>query len=415
MREYALVFVVAAAVTFLVTPLTRRFALRIGALAEIRDRDVHAVPTPRLGGLAMFAGLAAGLLVAGQLPFLSAVSRDYGEPRAVLAAGFLICLLGAVDDRFGIDAITKLAGQVLAAGVMVLLGIQLSYALLPNGETVALGPETAVPLTILLTVVLVNALNFVDGLDGLAAGVAAIAALAEFAYSYQIAVNNGLYRATPATLIAVATAGVCIGFLPHNFYPARQFMGDSGSMLVGLLLAASVTSVTGQVSYGGIAGGDALPSLLPLAVPLMVLAVPFVDLALAVVRRTRAGRSPFSPDKQHLHHRLLEIGHSHVRAVLLMWMWAALLGFGGVLASFSNSPIPVATAFVLLTLLSLILVRYPGRGSGSSHRAAGRHAGRASADRTARPPVLPPNERAVPPGAGTEPSGRGNPALGTRA
>jgi UDP-GlcNAc:undecaprenyl-phosphate GlcNAc-1-phosphate transferase len=280
---------------------------------------------------------------------------------------------------------------------------------------VALGPETAVPLTILLTVVLVNALNFVDGLDGLAAGVAAIAALAEFAYSYQIAVNNGLYRATPATLIAVATAGVCIGFLPHNFYPARQFMGDSGSMLVGLLLAASVTSVTGQVSYGGIAGGDALPSLLPLAVPLMVLAVPFVDLALAVVRRTRAGRSPFSPDKQHLHHRLLEIGHSHVRAVLLMWMWAALLGFGGVLASFSNSPIPVATAFVLLTLLSLILVRYPGRGSGSSNRAAGRHAERASADRTARPPVLPPNERAAPPDAGTEPSDRGNPALGTRA
>jgi UDP-GlcNAc:undecaprenyl-phosphate GlcNAc-1-phosphate transferase len=204
-REYALVFVVAAAVTFLVTPLTRRLALRVGALAEIRDRDVHAVPTPRLGGLAMLAGLAAGLLVAAQLPFLSAVSRDYGEPRAVLVAGLLICLLGAVDDRFGIDAVTKLAGQVLSAGVMVLLGIQLSYALLPNGETVALGPETSVPLTVLLTVVLVNALNFVDGLDGLAAGVAAIAALAEFAYSYQIAVNNGLYRATPVSCRTTST------------------------------------------------------------------------------------------------------------------------------------------------------------------------------------------------------------------
>jgi UDP-GlcNAc:undecaprenyl-phosphate GlcNAc-1-phosphate transferase len=170
-------------------------------------------------------------------------------------------------------------------------------------------------------------------------------------------------------------------------------MGDSGSMLVGLLLAASVTSVTGQVSYGGIAGGDALPSLLPLAVPLMVLAVPFVDLALAVVRRTRAGRSPFSPDKQHLHHRLLEIGHSHVRAVLLMWMWAALLGFGGVLASFANSPLPVLAVFVLLTLLSLILVRYPGRRTGGvSHR---RRAGPVVADRTTRPPVPPPNERPV--------------------
>jgi UDP-GlcNAc:undecaprenyl-phosphate/decaprenyl-phosphate GlcNAc-1-phosphate transferase len=408
-REYALVFVVAAAVTFLVTPLTRRFALRIRALTEVRDRDVHAIPTPRLGGLAMLAGLAAGLLVAAQLPFLSAVSRDYGEPRAVLVAGVLICLLGAVDDKFGMDALTKLAGQVVSAGVMVLLGIQLSYALLPNGETVALGPETAVPLTVLLTVVLVNALNFVDGLDGLAAGVAAIAALAEFAYSYQIAVNNGLYRATPATLIAVATAGVCIGFLPHNFNPARQFMGDSGSMLVGLLLAASVTSVTGQVSYGGIAGGNALPSLLPLAVPLMVLAVPFVDLALAVVRRTRAGRSPFSPDKQHLHHRLLEIGHSHVRAVLLMWLWAALLGFGGVLASFSDKPLPVLGGVIVLTLLSTVLVRSPIRRRSSSARTAagaggaGGAAGAAGAAGTAaisaasgqfsRPTVLPPGEQ----------------------
>jgi UDP-GlcNAc:undecaprenyl-phosphate GlcNAc-1-phosphate transferase len=268
---------------------------------------------------------------------------------------------------------------------MVLLGIQLSYAPLPSGDLVALGPETAAPLTVLLAVVLVNALNFVDGLDGLAAGVAAIAALAEFAYSYQIAVNNGLYRATPATLIAVATAGVCIGFLPHNFSPARQFMGDSGSMLVGLLLAASVTSVTGQVSYGGIAGGDALPSLLPLAVPLLVLAVPFVDLALAVVRRTRSGRSPFSPDKQHLHHRLLEIGHSHVRAVLLLWLWSALLGFGGVVASFSDSPYPIFGGVAVLALLSLMLVRAPRRRARRARAAA-------VGDPRLRPPVLPPSE-----------------------
>ncbi len=368
MREYALVLVVSAAVTFLVTPLTRQLALRIGAMASVRDRDVHVTPTPRLGGLAMLAGLGAGLLVAAQLPFLSSVSRDYGDARAVLLAGVVICVLGAVDDRWPIDAVTKLAGQVVAAGVMVLLGIQLSFALLPNGELQSLGPETAVPLTVLLTVVLVNAMNFVDGLDGLAAGMAGIAALAEFAYSYQIAVTNGLYRATPATLLATVTAGVCLGFLPHNINPARQFMGDSGSMLIGLLLAASVTSVTGEVSYAGIAGGEALPSLIPLAVPVLVLFVPFLDLLLAVVRRTRAGRSPFSPDKLHLHHRLLEIGHSQRRAVALMWFWAALLGFGGVLASFSPAPAVIVLVVAVLAALSLLVVRAPTRGPRAGRR-----------------------------------------------
>jgi len=367
-REYALVLVVSAAVTFLVTPLTRQLAMRIGAMASVRDRDVHVTPTPRLGGLAMLAGLGAGLLVAAQLPFLSSVSRDYGDARAVLLAGVVICVLGAVDDRWPIDAVTKLAGQVVAAGVMVLLGIQLSFALLPNGELQSLGPETAVPLTVLLTVVLVNAMNFVDGLDGLAAGMAGIAALAEFAYSYQIAVTNGLYRATPATLLATVTAGVCLGFLPHNINPARQFMGDSGSMLIGLLLAASVTSVTGEVSYAGIAGGEALPSLIPLAVPVLVLFVPFLDLLLAVVRRTRAGRSPFSPDKLHLHHRLLEIGHSQRRAVALMWFWAALLGFGGVLASFSPAPAVIVLVVAVLAALSLLVVRAPTRGPRAGRR-----------------------------------------------
>ncbi len=208
-REYVLVFLVSAAVTFLVTPLTRRFAVRTGAMASPRDRDVHVIPTPRLGGLAMYAGLAAGLLVAGAaalpvlgLPRLRRAARRPGRRRRSSACS------APIDDKWPIDALTKLAGQVAAASVMVLLGVQLSFAILPNGNTASLGPETAVPLTMLLTVVLVNAMNFVDGLDGLAAGVAAIAALAGFAYSYHISVTNGMYRATPATLLAVATAGV---------------------------------------------------------------------------------------------------------------------------------------------------------------------------------------------------------------
>jgi UDP-GlcNAc:undecaprenyl-phosphate GlcNAc-1-phosphate transferase len=358
-REYALVFLVTAAVTFLFTPLARRFATRVGALAEVRDRDVHALPTPRMGGLAMYAGVVGGMLTAAQLPFLSSVFRDYGEPRAVLIAGAAICLLGAIDDRWPIDALTKLAGQVACAGAMVLLGVQLSFALLPNGDEFSLTAETAVPLTVLVTVVLINAVNFIDGLDGLAAGVAGIAAIATFIYAYELSVSNHIYRATPAALLAVVTAGVCAGFLPHNFNPAKLFMGDSGSMLIGLMLAASMTSVTGEVSYGGVAGSTALPSLIPILVPLAVLAVPFLDLLLAVVRRTRAGRSPFAPDKMHLHHRLLEIGNSHTKAVLLMWFWAALLGFGGVAASFSSGPVMVLAIVAGLALLSLLTLRSP--------------------------------------------------------
>jgi UDP-GlcNAc:undecaprenyl-phosphate GlcNAc-1-phosphate transferase len=360
-REYLLVFVVSAAVTFLATPLARVFAMRIGAVAGVRDRDVHAIPTPRLGGLAMLAGLYAGLEVADRLPFLSVVSQDWSETRAVLVAGTLICLLGVADDRWELDSLTKLAGQVAAAGIMVLLGVQWSFAIDRNSETtLSFGPETAVPLSILVTVVLINAMNFIDGLDGLAAGVAAIASLATFYFAYEIAVIDGFYRASPAALLAAVTAGVCVGFLPHNFNPARLFMGDSGSMLIGLLSAASMISVTGQVAYGGYAGPSrSYPSLIPLAIPVAVLAVPFLDLGLAVIRRTRAGRSPFAADKMHLHHRMLEIGNSHVRAVLFMYFWAALVGFGGVAASFSASPLPilVATVGVGLAALLALLVR----------------------------------------------------------
>ncbi|WP_322748059.1 MULTISPECIES: MraY family glycosyltransferase [unclassified Frankia] len=365
MREYLLVFAVSAAVTFLCTPVARGFAIWIGAVATVRDRDVHAVPTPRLGGLAMLAGVAAGLEVADELPFLSSVSRDWAEPHAVGVASVVICLLGVVDDRWPLDAVTKLAGQVAAAGVMVLLGVQWSFAVNPDSDTTfSLGPETAVPLSIFATVVLVNAMNFIDGLDGLAAGVAAIAAGATFYFAYEVAVINHFSRAAPGALLAAVTAGVCLGFLPHNFNPASLFMGDSGSMLVGLLSAASMISVTGQVAYGGYAGPSrSLPSLIPLAIPLAVLAVPFIDLGLAVIRRTRAGRSPFAADKMHLHHRMLEIGKSHVRAVLIMYFWAALLGFGGVAASFSRQPLPILAAVVGLGLIGLLVLLLVGQRS----------------------------------------------------
>jgi UDP-GlcNAc:undecaprenyl-phosphate GlcNAc-1-phosphate transferase len=215
-----------------------------------------------------------------------------------------------------------------------------------------------------IVVATVNAVNFVDGLDGLAAGVVGIAALAFFLYCYQLSAANAVTRATTGALLSAALAGVCAGFLVHNFHPARLFMGDSGSMLIGLVLSATAITVTTQFSAEDIAlGADGasasfLPMLLPLALPILILIVPLADLVMAVVRRTRAGRSPFAPDKMHLHHRLLEIGHSHRRAVLIMWAWAGLIAFSTVLASLRTGVtvwVVIGSAFAITLLLTFVL------------------------------------------------------------
>jgi UDP-GlcNAc:undecaprenyl-phosphate/decaprenyl-phosphate GlcNAc-1-phosphate transferase len=345
MREYLLVFITAFAVTYLLAVLARELAMKFGAFAEVRDRDVHEVPIPYFGGVAMLAGLGAAILVASKLPFLSHTpdrGHIFHDARAILLGGALICLVGVIDDIYELDAVTKFAGEVLAAGVVVVQGVQLLWLPLPGGGSVSmftLGGSQAALLTVIIIVTTVNAVNFVDGLDGLAAGVVGIGAVAFFSFSVLLIFVNGQQIFTTAAMLTAALAGACLGFLPHNFWPARMFMGDSGALLIGLMLSCSAISLTGQFSANnintGIAGAKAslLPEVLPLILPFAVLVVPFVDLVLAVVRRTRAGRSPFSPDKKHLHHRLLEIGHSQRRAVLVMYLWAGLVAFGVVLVS----------------------------------------------------------------------------------
>ena len=372
MREYLLVFLVAAATTYLLTVIAREIALRTGAVAKVRDRDVHAVPIPYLGGLAMLGGLVAAYLVARELPFLAAsgplVFRDAG---IVLIAGALICAVGVLDDLFELDALTKLGGQVLAAGFLIAFGVQYVFFVGQDGTQYPLDPAQGALLTGFVVVATVNAVNFVDGLDGLAAGVVGVGALAFFVFRYQLANINNVSLATTGALLSAALAGACAGFLPHNFHQARLFMGDSGSMLIGLVLSASAVTLTGQFNPDQISGGSnvlptVLPTLLPLLLPLTILVIPLLDLVLAVVRRTRAGRSPFAPDKQHLHHRLLEIGHSHRRAVLIMWMWAALVAFGTVLISlYRYEPwmwVSVGTLAVLTLAVTFLLprVRRPG-------------------------------------------------------
>src|SRR3954452_14483401 len=246
MREYVLTGAVVAAVCYLLTPYVRRFAEAIGAYTAVRDRDVHTIPTPRLGGIGMFAGICAGLLVASRLPTLQR-AFDTSEVRGVLFGGTLLIAIGVADDKWGLDALTKLAGQILAAGIMVLQGVQLLYVPIPHVGTVSLGPDLGVPLTVLFVVITINAVNFIDELDGLAAGVVAIAAVAFFAYSYELSVVRHIDRANTSTLVTVVLAGACLGFLPHNFNPARVFMGDSGSMLLGLMLSSSAITLLGRL------------------------------------------------------------------------------------------------------------------------------------------------------------------------
>jgi UDP-GlcNAc:undecaprenyl-phosphate GlcNAc-1-phosphate transferase len=362
LREYALVFCVAAAVTFLLTPVVRVLARRWGAVARPRDRDVHAIPTPRLGGVAIFAGMAVALLVANLMPTLQRTYQTGSETTAVLIAGGIICLLGVLDDRWELDSLTKLAGQVFAAGIMVLLGVQLLTLYVPWGGvgTLSFGRNDSVGLTVLLCLLTINAINFIDGLDGLAAGVSGISALAFFAYSYHMAREGYDDVAFAPTLLSAVLAGACVGFLPHNFSPARVFMGDSGSMLIGLTLAASAVTASTRIDPQTNTGAaSTLPLYLPYLLPLVVVAVPLVDLVLAVLRRVRAGRSPFAPDKMHLHHRLLEIGHSHRRAVLLIYFWSALLAFGGVAVSILNDPLLVLSVVAALAAVALVLSSVP--------------------------------------------------------
>lgn len=364
-REYLLVMLTAAVTTFLLTGLVRLLAIRVGAVAYPRVRDVHVKPMPRMGGVAMYGGVLAATFLAANLPALSRGFAYSKDSLAVLIAGGLIVLVGALDDRFELDSLTKLAGQVTAAGILVLSGVQWFVFWVPWGGTdghvgqlLVLGSNQGQLLTVLLVVAMINAMNFVDGLDGLASGIGLISAAATFVFCLSVLDRqNGDVNAYPPALIAAAIAGACLGFLPHNFQPAKIFMGDSGSMLIGLMLATASTSASGRIIYTGSGPGDTIALLSPLLVVAAVLFVPLLDLIMAVVRRTKAGKSPFHADKMHLHHRLLEIGHSQRRAVLLMYLWAAVIAFGAVSLTLFNTWVVgwvVALTVLLAAIISLI-------------------------------------------------------------
>lgn len=355
MRVYLLVMLVAAAVTYLTTPLARWVALRTGAITAVRARDVHSVPTPRLGGLAILLGMAVALVLASQMPFLAGVFEQR-TAWAILGGATLVAILGAADDIWDLDWFTKLIGQVLAAGVMAWVGNVQLVSVPIGGRTIG-SAWLSLAATVLVVVVAINAVNFVDGLDGLAAGLIAIGGTGFFVYTYLLTqdVSQSDYS-NVATVVMAVLVGACLGFLPHNFHPARIFMGDSGSMVIGLTIAAAGIVVTGQIDPTIVSERQAIPAYLPILLPVAILVLPLLDMGLAVVRRLGAGKSPFHPDSRHLHHRLLQLGHSHRRAVVIMYLWTALVALGAAaLARWSTTTTlaVVGVGAVVVLLLTL--------------------------------------------------------------
>ncbi|OKL46427.1 undecaprenyl-phosphate alpha-N-acetylglucosaminyl 1-phosphate transferase [Boudabousia liubingyangii] len=325
MKVYVLILLIAMAFTALITPVIRQLTLATNIFTPVRDRDVHDHPIPRLGGVAMMFGFVGAMVMASRMPFLDDIFLS-SQGWTVVWAAVAICFLGMIDDVWDLDWYTKLAGQILIAGAMSWQGIQMiSFPVF--GVTIGSSRLSAF-VTILLVVAAINAVNFVDGLDGLAAGMLAIGSLAFFAYCYFLTrVMQSVSYASLASLLCIALVGICAGFLLHNFNPATIFMGDSGAMLLGLVVASAAVIVSGQIDPVRLNATRQVSVLLPLFLPFAVIFIPLLDMTMAVIRRVSKGKSPFHPDQLHLHHRLLRLGHSHKRSVLVMYLWSAVVAF----------------------------------------------------------------------------------------
>lgn len=361
MRVYMLLLVFAMATSILLTPAVRRAALTFQVLTPLRARDVHVVPTPRMGGIAITGGFAAALFLGRAIPYLEPAFRG-SVVWTVLGGAIAICILGVVDDVWELDWMAKLAGQLIICAVMAMNGVQLiSFPVF--GITIG-SSRLSVLVSVLVMVTIINAVNFIDGLDGLAAGVITIGAAAFFMYSYLLSRSSGAHTyATSAAVLMAAVVGGCLGFLWYNFHPASIFMGDAGSMVLGLLMGSAGIIVTGQLNPTVLGEHAVLTAILPLLLPFVVIIIPVVDLVLTALRRLLQGKSPFTADRTHLHDRLLDRGHSHRGVVLNLYGWTAIACACGVsLLVMSPWVVLLCTAAAVLVMILLTWVTYPGSG-----------------------------------------------------
>jgi UDP-GlcNAc:undecaprenyl-phosphate GlcNAc-1-phosphate transferase len=365
---YVLVLVVAAGVTALCTIPAQRLSRRVGYVAEPQDRKVHDRATPYGGGAAMFMGFLVAMMVASAVPALHQLFTSSSEPLGVVLAGSAIFAVGLIDDVRDMSAPAKVAGQVLAACILYFMGVTMWQFKVPLAGFIELGPSIVPLLTALWVIALTNAVNLIDGLDGLAAGVVAIGGGALSVYGLRLMEVGRLPPDNIGPLVAAIACGVCLGFLPFNFHPARVFMGDAGALFLGLLMSASTMVIGGRTPP---TSGSTYFFFAPLFIPFFILGVPLVDMAFAFVRRTARGTGFHTPDKEHIHHRLLRLGHGHRRSVLILWAWTALLsGFllFPLFVNRVNAFIPFGAAALGIGLYTFF---HPGLRSRDGERPAG--------------------------------------------
>lgn len=329
MKLYLLTALVTAAITFALSWVIWRVALRYKLHPPVRERDVHTRPTPRLGGIAMLFGIVAAFLLSRAFEFFGSFWFEPREMWSILGATVLIALVGIADDLWDLDWFLKLGAQFVAAGVIAIGGGLQIYAL-PIGGIAIWSSWVSIILTMFSIVIVMNAVNFIDGLDGLVAGVCLIANGVFFVYAYILVRDSGAPTyANLGTFIAAVIVGACAGFLPINWNPAKMFMGDTGALVIGLLMATSGIAITGQLPPAALdpdvtGRSQMLGTLLPILLPIVVVMLPLLDFGLAVIRRMSRGKSPFSPDREHLHHRMLDMGHSDRDATLIFYAWTSV-------------------------------------------------------------------------------------------
>lgn len=346
MRPYIITFAVAVASSLALTPLVEAVAHRIGAVDVPDERKVHTQAVARIGGVALYVGFilsVAARIVVDRVGHPEYPLLPVDLPLLGIALGATVVFaVGLADDLRDLRPGVKFAGQSLAAVILVASGVQIEFVGNPiGGGLVYLDWWWAIPLTLFWVLGFTNTVNFMDGLDGLAAGVSAIAAVTFFVFAY----DTGQ---TAAGILSALVAGLCVGFLWHNFHPAKIFMGDSGALFLGFVLSA--------IAMQGVMKSIAAIAFL---VPIVIMGVPILDTAWAILRRWRKGQKITTADAGHIHHRLLHRGFSHRQTVLLIWAWTALLSAGGLSLRFAPNTVKLAV-FAVLMALSFAMARLLG-------------------------------------------------------
>ena len=320
----ALAFGAALVISFALTPVVKSFAYKIGAIDVPKDnRRMHKTPIPRVGGLAIFLGFIVSVLIFGRID---------SDIRAILLGSVVIVLLGIVDDVVALKPSTKFLGQIIAALIPIMANVRISLLTNPfNGDSFIRLGWLSVPITLLWIVGMTNAVNFIDGLDGLACGVSSIASLTVFTIALMVSEPY-------VAIIMAALSGACFGFLPYNLNPAQIFMGDTGSMFLGYVLATM--SITGLFK---------LYAIISFIVPFMILGLPIFDTGFAIVRRLLKGQSPLKADRGHIHHRLVDMGFDQKQSVAILYAVSVVLGLAAVIFTTSGEmKIAIFTVAVLL-------------------------------------------------------------------